>query len=341
LNSSLQYSHFDTDALRSSLQENIFPDDSTTFEDSRSHSKMINNNYVASFRMEWNPDDKTTVIFTPRFNYSHSNTFSDSYSLSYDDRNDQIYQTEENTYSRSTGYNLNGDLTFSRKLNENGRVLTVGLSGGYSDRDNAGDNYSLTEYYRRTSGDPVELLDQIFSHTNNGHNYRVNISWVEPLGRNNFLQFSYNFRRNKQESVKSTYSIDDKGAYTLLDSAYSQSYENDFINQVITLNFQARREKYRYTIGFQAVPSYSRSRTFVEDKTLSDLSRSVVNFSPTASFDYLWNRRTNLRISYSGETSQPSITQLQPVAEIANATNIRIGNPDLKPSYTNRMSARY
>lgn len=44
-----------------------------------------------------------------------------------------------------------------------------------------------------------------------------------------------------------------------------------------------------------------------------------------------------MRIRYDGRTTQPSMTQLQPVVDISDPLNIVTGNPDLKPKYTNSM----
>jgi hypothetical protein len=55
----------------------------------------------------------------------------------------------------------------------------------------------------------------------------------------------------------------------------------------------------------------------------------------------LFNRQTNLRVNYNGRTSQPSMTQLQPVADVSDPNNTIIGNPDLNPRYTNDFNIRY
>jgi hypothetical protein len=60
-----------------------------------------------------------------------------------------------------------------------------------------------------------------------------------------------------------------------------------------------------------------------------------------ALFNYRWNNRTNLRIRYTGTTSQPSMTQLQPVADVTDPLNTIIGNPDLNPQYTNNLFIRF
>ncbi len=341
LNGNLRYFHSDNDAESISRTENIMSADSSTFENEKSRNNSISNNFGANFRLEWKPDELTTIIFRPDFSYSRSKTISDGTAYSYDNHEAPVYNTEEVYYSKGDGYDLNAQLEVSRKLNDSGRVLSFSLSGGYSDRTNEGDNYSFTEYFQRTNGATEELIDQQFRYENNGYNYRAYVSWVEPLGRNNFLQATYSIRQNKQESLKNTYSLGDDGFYNMLDTAYSQSYENNFITQRASLSFRSQREKYNYLFGINVDPSYSSSRNFVGDSTTSKLSRNVVNVSPMAQFNYMWDRRTNLRINYNGRTSQPSMTQLQPVQVITSSTNITIGNPDLKPTYTNNLSIRF
>ena len=141
--------------------------------------------------------------------------------------------------------------------------------------------------------------------------------------------------------MKNVYNQDADGIYNVLDSAYSQSYRNNFISQRASLSFKSQRAKFNYTIGLNLDPSYSSSENFVGDTTLSKITRKVVNLSPMAQFNYMFDKRTNLRIMYNGRTSQPSMTQLQPVADISDPTNITIGNPDLNPRYTNNVFIRF
>ncbi|MDR1675249.1 MAG: outer membrane beta-barrel family protein, partial [Tannerella sp.] len=71
------------------------------------------------------------------------------------------------------------------------------------------------------------------------------------------------------------------------------------------------------------------------------MSRSVMNYSPTAQLNYIFDRRTNLRVNYDGRTSQPSMQQLQPVDDVSDPLNTTRGNPDLKPTYTNNLRIRF
>ena len=58
-------------------------------------------------------------------------------------------------------------------------------------------------------------------------------------------------------------------------------------------------------------------------------------------FNYRFSKQASLRVYYDGQTSQPSMTQMQPVIDNSDPLNIVMGNPDLKPRYTNRLRADF
>lgn len=339
LGGNARYSHSDNDASSKSNQENILTGDSSNFYNEQNFSNTKSDNIGADLRMEWKPDTLTNIIFRPSFGYSRShNQETGSFEMFTQDY-DTINVGTSNYLSDGEGYNLNAQLDYSRKLNSKGRVFSFSLSGGLNDSYNEGMNYSETDYYLLNKD---SIINQQFRYDNNSYNYRAYLSWVEPIGRNNFIQATYSFSQNSQESLKKTYAwVDDDQDFTQLDTAYSKSYSNNFINQRVSLSFKSQRAKYNYTVGLNLDPSYSSSENFVGDSTLSKFSRNVVNVSPMAQFNYLWDKRTNLRVQYSGRTSQPSMTQLQPVADVSNPLNTIIGNPDLNPRYTNSLSVRF
>jgi hypothetical protein len=67
----------------------------------------------------------------------------------------------------------------------------------------------------------------------------------------------------------------------------------------------------------------------------------VINYSPQIEIRYRPNRETDLRLTYRGNTRQPSVTQLDPTPDNTNPLYIRSGNPDLLPSFTNNISIRF
>lgn len=341
LGGNTRYSHSDNDARSKSDRQNILPGDSSSYDNSEAMSRTKSDNFGVDFRLEWKPDTMTQLIFRPSFSLSHSmnDNFSDATTL--DNERDTVNTNKSSNYSESNGYNLNASIDFSRKLNNKGRVFSATLSGGNSDSYSDGMNRSDIVYFNQTDALKNSIIDQRSRYDNKGFNYRAYVSWVEPIGHNNFIQATYSISQRKQEALKNVYNQDTDGIYNVLDSAYSQSYRNNFISQRASLSFKSQRAKFNYTIGLNLDPSYSSSENFVGDTTLSKITRKVVNLSPMAQFNYMFDKRTNLRIMYNGRTSQPSMTQLQPVADISDPTNITIGNPDLNPRYTNNVFIRF
>lgn len=57
----------------------------------------------------------------------------------------------------------------------------------------------------------------------------------------------------------------------------------------------------------------------------SVINKSFTNLLPNARFQYNFTRYKNLRLDYRASTNPPSISQLQPVPDISNPLNIRVG----------------
>lgn len=298
------------------------------------------NNFNADLRFEWTPDDKTKIIFSPNVQYGkNTNVQRSDYLSTYVNPSDTVNWGNSETYSDGTSKNLSGRLEVSRELGKKGRVLSVSLSGGYNDLESDGTNWSKTTF-KTLSGDSIDIKDQIYNQKNDGYNWRAYASYVEPIGNNNFLQLTYSYRRNHTESDKNTYLNDGSGNYTEIDPTATKKLENNFTNQEIRANFKSVREKYDYTIGIALQPSKSESSTITPEIT-SDVSNSVFNFAPIAQFNYRWSRQHNLRINYDGSTGQPSASQLSDVRDESDPLNVTYGNPDLKPSFSNRFRVRY
>ncbi|MDH6341745.1 hypothetical protein M2480_000798 [Parabacteroides sp. PFB2-12] len=335
LSGNVRYAHSKNEAESETSQENVQSE--TKYETGSSFRSNKNDNIGANFRLEWKPDDRTTLIFRPNLSYSKNSQFGSSYTAELDALRDTINYGDQLSRYDGSGYNMNARLEFSRRLNDNGRIFSVSLSGGLNNRDQDGSNIANTFYANRED----DLRDELIKNDVNSHNYRAYVSWVEPLGRNNFIQLTYNISKQQQESLKNVYTLDGVGNYSVIDTAQTQNYRNDFLTQRASISFKSIREKFNYTIGFNVDPSNSKSVNFIGDSILSEVKQSVVNFSPMAQFRYNFNRQTNLRIDYDGRTSQPTVAQLQPVPDYSNPRNVVQGNPDLKPYYSNNLRVTY
>lgn len=341
LGGNVRYGYTDTDIISDEFTQNILSA-GNTLEDESNRSNNLSENFNMDLRLEWDPNEYTKLIFRPNASiYNNSRSETGEFNTLEELTGDRINDGHSDYYSEGKGSEVGGRLDFSRKLGDDGRVISAQLSGNTGNSENNGTSISETMYYRGTR--PNDLIDQRFTNINDNNSWRGYISYVEPIGKNNFIQLAYQYRKNVSISDRDTRTEEELGSgnYNVLDTLYSKRLDNNFIRQELELNFQSIREKYDYMVGFSMQPSSSRNKTFIGEQIIDTLRQDVINFAPMAQFNYRWNRNSNLRIRYFGSTNQPSVTQLSPVIDISDPLNIRFGNPDLTPSFEHRLNVRY
>lgn len=338
LGGNVRYGYTDNDVQSNVFTQNILSG-GNTLEQENNLANNRSQNFNMDFRMEWEPDSLTTIIFRPNASiYNNTRSEIGDYHTRREQTGDTINMGDSEYYSEGNGNNIGGNLDVSRQLGTEGRVISAQLRANRGESENTGSSISNTFYYGTR---PDDLINQRFTNISNNTSWRGFISYVEPIGRNNFLQLAYQYQQNVSDSDRDTRSMDEQGNYTVLDSAYSRRLENHFSNQEIELNFRSVRDKYDYTVGFTVQPSTSRSKTFIGTDQIHDTEQNVVNYAPMAQFNYRWSRTQNLRVRYYGNTDQPSVTQLSPVVDVSDPLNIQYGNPELKPSFRHQFNVRY
>lgn len=341
LGGNVRYGYTDTNVESDVFSQNILSA-GNTLESEINNTNNKSQNFNIDLRLEWDPDSLTKIIFRPEASiYDNSRLETGEYSTIQEMSGNLINDGNSDYYSEGTGNSFRGSIDISRTLGKPGRVLSAQLRADNGNYENNGSSISNTTFYgAELHGDSI---DQRFTNTNTNNSWRGYLSYVEPLGRDNFLQLAYQYNQNFSDSDKDTRTEDVPGSgnYTVLDRDYSRRLENNFVRQELELNFQSIREKFDYMVGLSMQPSSSRSKTFIGDEMEAVVEQDVVNFAPMGQFNYRWSRTKNLRIRYYGNTSQPSVSQLSPVVDISDPLNINFGNPGLKPSFEHRLNIRY
>lgn len=338
LGGNLRFGNTDNNTVSKTHTQNLLSS-GNRLENENNGSNNWSQNFNMDLRLEWTPDTLTKIIFSPNASlYKNKQNQVGDFVTTLESSSDTINSGDSKYNVDGTGKNISARLDVSRTLGKKGRILSAQLSGGISNSESDGSNLSNTSYYGTKDDD---IIDQRLNNINDSKNWRAYVSYVEPIGNNNAIQVAYSYRQNNSESDKDTRTKDENGNYTVLDEQYSKRLENNFTNQEMELNFQSVRKDYDYMFGFTVQPSSSASKTYIGESLENDFKRSVVNYAPTAQFNYRWTRQHNIRLRYNGSTSQPSVTQLSPVEDVSNPLNITVGNPDLKPSFQHRLNVRY
>ncbi len=149
---------------------------------------------------------------------------------------------------------------------------------------------------------------------------------------------------------KSHFEIGLKGEIRDIDSDYKVWNNNIIIDSLNNLLAYKERiygayaqygnsaNKLQYLIGLRAEKSNTGS---TDRNNLFTINKNYTNLFPTLHLTYAFNTKTNLQISYSRRIRRPSFRDLNPFGGIADSQNIRIGNPDLDPMFTNAFDLGY
>ncbi|MDR2038179.1 MAG: outer membrane beta-barrel protein [Bacteroidales bacterium] len=322
-----------------SIRENILPDSVFYYTQNQSQNRNSQNHRI-NLELDYTINDNNSILFRPNLNIGKGE--SDGIYNYLTETRAGMMLNEGNTLSGSSNNSLStsGSLLWRHKFNKAGRTLSVNLSYGVSDNQSDGTNFQDNITWNSQNNlFETDTVDQTYTNNNNGYNYGIRASYTEPFGNNRFLEFSYSYNKNNTISERRTYDFNElTNNYDLLDSAYSSKYENTYVNQQFDIRFNTRREKYSYTLGVGLQPSSLTSITWPDRDRLT---QDVVNFSPSANLTYGNSRQNQLRFDYRGSTQQPTIQQLQPVADNTNPLYEREGNPDLKPSFRHNLSVTY
>ena len=389
IDGSIRWNHSDGDILSQQSVER-FVVKKGAFSNSNTQQYSRGDSWNFQGRLEWQPDEMTNIMFRPTASISANDGSSRGLSAMFDEDpylhvfdplasadisklvSDTLvvnYQTDGNlNYSNNTRYN--GTLQFNRKLNNEGRNITLSGSGGYTDTENKTITTRDIIYYqiKLASGEDSTYFTNKYNLTpSNNWNASVQLSYSEPIAKRTYLQFSYQYRYQYSESDRSTYdyskNLFDANPFlgvrneyrewnnylsrinNPLSDAYfnqSQSRYSEYKNYIhdINLGFRMIRDKYQLNVGGMLQPQKTK---FVQDfqGVKVDTTRTVFNVTPTFEYRYNPNDLTRLEITYRGNTSQPSMSDLLDITDDSYPMRITKGNPGLKPSFSNNLRLNY
>ena len=265
------------------------------------------------------------------------------------------------TYSDNN--NIKGMLQVNRKLGNKGRNITLRMDAKYTDNDSKSISLNNAKLYLVQTAEGKDSTYQTNRYNltpSKNYSYAGQLTYSEPLWKATFLQFSYKFTYSYSKSDRSTYDFSKYAmsgdheyrgwdSYLNLFAGHLNDYRDDDLsrfseyrnyNHDIQVMMRFIRQKYNLNFGVMVQPQQSK---YIQDYqgVHVDTVRNVVNVSPTLDFRYRFSKMSNLRINYRGTTSQPSISQLLDITDNSDPLNISMGNPGLKPSFTQNFRLFY
>ena len=374
---SARYNYRDNDVISNGQVTNSLLSGLKNYENSWSQSGSTNQNFNGHLRLEWRPDSLTTFFMRGNVSWGDSESGSNSLKASFDsdpylavaNPNDYLgfdaagnlaldtirkNASMNGSLSESNSLSANMNMQVTRKLNDRGRNITLRVNGNYGDNESERYTDNITRYY----GDGIitreDTIRRYITTPTNTYDAGVQLSYSEPIADKVYLQFSYRFNYGYSESDNSTYDLQnakDRMNFVLgllpvdfseswLDPEQSKYAEYKKYNHDARVTFRVNRETWRLSAGMAFRPQKT-TLSYKKGDFQVDTTRNVFNFSPEVDFRYQPQKQTQLRFSYRGRTSDPSMENLLPITDNSDPLNIRTGNPGLKPSFSHNMNLHF
>jgi hypothetical protein len=228
---------------------------------------------------------------------------------------------------------------YTKKFKKPRRTFSWNISEAYNNSVTKGNLYSKTDFYNAAGlKDSTNLVDQYKTTNTISSALNSNMTYTEPLSKYLSLVFNYGLGINNNTQDSKSFNQSAPGIYNTLDTNYSNNYKfNQLTNQVGAI-FNFKKNKITFNFGTKASDVNFKQ---IDENTGIVYRRDFINWAPQANFQYRASQQSGFSINYNGNTTQPTINQIQPVKVNTDPQNITVGNAALKPSFSNSIFFNY
>ncbi len=241
--------------------------------------------------------------------------------------------------SNSNNHGAHGELGWLHKFGEDHTLqATIGYNnwGGpnnnvyrqhqeYADAEGTEDVYQAQKQEIKTSSIEAKL----------DYSYRINDYLKVEAG--------YNGTYSHENTPVTTWGAPEHDASTVLKDLYNRFiYDNNITAFYATLG--GRAGKFSYSGGLRAEAWQIRTQSLSYGESRDDVPRFRKNnfaLFPSIFLSYSLPQDNEVQINYTRRIRRPWGGQLNSFQEISNPTDIRYGNPELQPEYSNAFELNY
>lgn len=325
----------DTETLTIIERENILPD-SRYFYNSTNASNLVNDSHRANARIEFKPDTLTRISFSPRFNsnsgYSNRSSNAESLNANEELENSTVILDDELLESHT----FSNRFDVIRRYGNRGAYSQVNFENRHQRQDN--ENYFFSESQFLGDNARTDVQDQFIDENQNENEYSIGATQRFVMATKLYLDASYNFSANSSTNTRSVYDKDDNGNYSDFNTLLSNDFESKSWKNIPYVGVNYEGVKWRVGSEIGLLNTTLENTNFLQENSFDN---SYNNLYLRANVRYEMSRSKSIYFNYSSDAGVPSIRQLQPVINRSNPLNIVIGNPDLRPSYSQSIRGGY
>lgn len=322
------------DGTENTQSQNATPDgvlNSTS--DRKYHNYVFRQKLDGMLNIKLDTTQNLKVMFDATL--KHGQSLSSYNELSQYEDGTKVNETNRNVNNNTDGKIFDASVFYTKKFKKKGRTFSLNIFGNSNESDSHGILNYHEHIYAPLSDSTTDQRKVSNSHTSQ---VTANAAYTEPLSKSLSLIANYAFKVSHGTSDLQSYNQSAPGVYDELDTRFSSDYRlNEISNQAGAI-FNLKSKKTTFNFGTKVS-----SVNFDQLNRVTDVpfKRTFINWQPQAYLQFKLGKQESLNFNYYGTSAQPSLTQIQPIADNSNPNNYVVGNPDLTPSFRNRFSVSY
>ncbi len=299
----------------------------------------VNEGYFSFIRggFDYFVDNRNTISFAANYNRGQ---FNSEETQSIDSTINSIITThsERLTNTERNFKNFGSQLSFKHNFKKDGHNITADANYNSSNNDNIG-NYTTNYFIPQSSSSKYPSLLQ--RTVGSGYNKFLTLQtdYENPLTENTKLELGARLAVRKFENLSDQYYYNySTGAYEILPSI-SGKYK--FTDQVYAAygTYSIKAKKWNYQFGLRVESSNYDGELIGKDSAFKvEFPLSVF---PSTFITYKLDDKQDFQVNYSRRINRPNFFQLLPFVDNSDPLNLSIGNPALKPEFTNSFELNY
>ncbi|MCD0473742.1 TonB-dependent receptor [Flavobacterium sp. EDS] len=280
-----------------------------------------NDSHLYKIGMDYYINDHNTISF-----YTNQNSF-DGFTNVNTDINYGVGTTNGFQKSKYDNKNNNNtyNLAYKHLFKKEGHTLDV--EGNYNDF-----KQPQTAYFDSKNINNVESSIYNDYIKDARKNSTINVDYVNPLNEKTTFEAGAEARITRTTNDYAT----ENPLIVPAQRASNYTYDIDIYSAYVT--FGQKFKKFSYQLGAR----------FESYKVQANLNHNQYKFDddyitlyPSAYFTYNLNENNTFQFSYSRRVDRPSLEQTKPIREFSTPLTTSLGNPELRPQFTNSVEINY
>jgi outer membrane receptor protein involved in Fe transport len=213
------------------------------------------------------------------------------------------------------------------------------------DFDKADHNIILDAFFSQSKNTDLRNMintyptDQVFyeDRDDKTDNIRINLDYTNQIKDGGKIEAGLQFRRQKNDNTLLTdRRVNIEG--TIIDPSTNFDFTRDFFSAYV--NYGQKFGKFGMQLGLRA-EQFKDKGDYFYNNGVGSIKNDKLDFFPSAFLTYDVTEKGQVLLNYSRRIDRPGIDQLSPVAEWSTPMITSIGNPNLRPEYTDNFEVGF